>query len=111
MIILERGKGDMLSAQARKELEDGDRVPRDRRQYSKHTVEFIEEHGERRVSSRRENDRMFGARIKRIFDIHMFETVSDEQVQQALQPVLEMVKSGKKDLDKKPIECDCNELI
>ena len=64
----------------------------DRRQ---HNICFIPGPGfvERRVANRRSDDR-FGALLKSIFDSHMEDTVSDEQIQRVVEPVLKKIRES-----------------
>jgi len=49
--------------------------------------------GERRYTNRREGDK-FKVWLKAIFDWHMEETISDEQVRHILEPVLKKIQAG-----------------
>ena len=52
-----------------------------------------DESEERRINHRREEDK-FRVWLKAIFDWHMEETITDEQVQKVLKPVLEKVRAS-----------------
>ena len=63
----------------------------DRREYNEGPPSGVEE---RRVSYRRDNDR-YRADLKTVLDLEMEETVTDEEVNKVLGPVLEKIKEGK----------------
>ena len=63
----------------------------DRREYNDGPPEGTDE---RRVDHRRENDH-YRANIKTVLDLSMEETVTDEEVNKVLAPVLEKIKAGK----------------
>ena len=63
----------------------------DRREYNEGPPEGLEE---RRVEHRRENDQ-YRADLKTVLDMEMDESVSDQEVNKVLGPVLENIKAGK----------------
>jgi len=48
---------------------------------------------DRRETLRREDDR-FRVMLKRIFDLHMEDTISDEQIKRILEPIVIRIKAG-----------------
>jgi len=63
----------------------------DRREYNDGPPNGVEE---RRVEHRREDDQ-YRADIKTVLDLEMDETVTDQEVNKVLGPVLENIKAGK----------------